>query len=183
MSSLNATPLKDETPSAQETSKDKEMRKNKKSLEEGKMLRRKLRHLRHEDEQQARSLAQDLKDIRESLRDVNNVRQPRDSSDGTESSTRRERMKKKGSETEDISENFPTNSETRVRRGSAKHEVTTTDANRCDDLEENPNNSRKAKQTSPSQKISKTVRFEDTEFPRNTKPSDAPLTLSTIKLE
>ena len=61
------------TTNTPQKSRDQKHSKNTKALEEGKVLRKKIRHLRREDEKQAKSLTQDLKDIRESLSDINNL--------------------------------------------------------------------------------------------------------------
>lgn len=65
--------LQDTSTNTPQKYRDEKHSNNKKTLEEGKVLRKKIRHLRREDEKQAKSLTQDLKDIRESLSDINNL--------------------------------------------------------------------------------------------------------------
>jgi Asp-tRNA(Asn)/Glu-tRNA(Gln) amidotransferase C subunit len=69
--SVNERNSEDKTPAI----KQEKLSRNKKTFEEEKVLRKKIRHLHREDERQVRSLTQDLKDIRESLSHVNNIKQ------------------------------------------------------------------------------------------------------------
>ena len=185
-SSLDETHSQDKTPNTDD--REEKLSKNKKTLAEGKVLRKKIRHLRREDERQAKSLTQDLKDIRESLSDVNNLNQ-------IQKLDRREfkRKTKRNDETEET---------TRTTRGhgrkyeekatnKSQHDEEKTVGKRCNNVEEScaTSSSIKQKTTSPSRQR-KTVRFADEEDSGkkqskkwNRKQNEAILSLSSIDLK
>ena len=128
---------------------------SKKTLDEEKVLRKKIRHLRREDERQVRSLTQDLKDIRESLSHVNNFK--KDSSSASQS--RKSRNYQDNDDDDDCG-----NSTTTKRRQEGKYEVKTTGKCQLDQVKASGKrrnaSSSKQKTSSPSEQ-SKTVRFKD----------------------
>jgi hypothetical protein len=183
-SHLDETHLQDKTASARQENREEKPLKNKKTVEEGKVLRKKIRHLRREDERQAKSLTQDLKDIRESLSGVNNLNQIQ-TFDGHEFKTRGHRNYKE-------TRGFYSDNSTRTEQRQGKHYEVKTDAKttskRCDNLEEGcrGRSSIKQKTTSPSRRR-KTVRFEDDlgkkETERSRRQNETILSLSSIHLK
>lgn len=90
-SKLRELDLQDKTSNTPQKGRDEKHSKNNKTLEEGKVLRKKIRHLRREDDKQAKSLTQDLKDIRESLSDINNLNKVRNETVYANNSTKTRR--------------------------------------------------------------------------------------------
>ena len=160
---------------------------NKKTLDEEKVLRKKIRHLRREDERQVKSLTQDLKDIRESLSHVNNLKKI----GGSASQSRKNRNY---DEDNDDDDDDCDNSTTTKRRQGGKYEVKTTGKCQLDQVktsgkrrngsEGNCAISSEQKTSSPSEQ-SKTVRFKDGCAQRkgresSRKQNETTLSLSTI---
>ena len=149
------------------------MSKNKKSLEEGKVLRKQIRSLRREDEKQAKSLTQDLKDIRESLSDINNLNKIFDGSEYYKYSTRTKRIQGKNNE-----------------RSDRHYEGKTNGNKKCSSLDDKCADSSSMKQERSSHQR-KTVRFKEDEdgdleqrdLPSNEKQHEVVLSLSSIDLK
>ena len=182
-SSRDETHSQDKTPNTD--NREEKLSKNKKTLAEGKVLRKKIRHLRREDERQAKSLTQDLKDIRESLSDVNNLNQ-------IQKLDRREfkrKSKRNDEETEETTRTTRKYEEKATNKSQRDEEKTI--GKRCNNVEEScaTSSSIKQKTTSPSRQR-KTVRFADEEDSGkkqskkwNRKQNEAILSLSGIDLK
>ncbi|XP_028405167.1 uncharacterized protein LOC114527659 [Dendronephthya gigantea] len=144
--SVSETPSQDKALNTVGRSREEKLLKTNETVEDGKALRKKIRHLRREHEKQAKSLTQDLKDIRETLSDVNslnklemsggnygarrsnrNDRKGDDCYDRNSTKTERRREKSKGKEMEKP-ENIPSSSQ-------RQKIVTLEDGNSCAGLE------------------------------------------------
>ena len=135
--------LQDTTTNTPRKCRDQKHSKNTKTLEEGKVLRKKIRHLRREDEKQAKSLTQDLKDIRESLSDINNLNKVHKETVYGDHSTRTRRGQEKHYQVK-----------SKEKRGAKNPSIA------CDNPEENLSDRFERGETSPSQQR-KMVKFED----------------------
>ena len=144
-SQLREVNLQDKTSNTPQNCRGETHSKNKKTLEDGKLLRKKIRHLRREDEKQARSLTQDLKDIRKSLSDVNNLNQIRRETVYSNNSTKTKRGQEKDHKVKS--------------KGKSEDFESKTTSNECDNSEETLSDINK--EPSLPSKQQKTVRFED----------------------
>ena len=166
ISSVNEAPSQDKAINSTAKSREEKLSKTNKTVEEGKVLRKKIRHLRREHEKQARSLTQDLKDIRESLSDVNNLNKLEMSG----GNYRGKKSKKNDPKGEDCHDRNSTRTERRREKSMGKEK-------------EKSENISSSSQRRTTVKCEDENSRDDLEKRSTTKPDDMILSLSTIDLQ